>query len=81
MPKRHVKQKQHENTTATAEKPTQKQALAEAVRHLGPKASHPTLARFVKEHFGMELTFCFLVPKAGTARKPEAQSAPHPRRA
>ena len=32
------------------------------------------LARFVKDQFGMELTFCILVPMAGTTRKPRVQS-------
>ena len=37
------------------------------------------LARFVKKQFGMELTFCILVPRAGTGRKAEVQSAPRAR--
>jgi hypothetical protein len=35
MAKRHGKQKQHEDQAAAAEKPTQRGALAEALRHLG----------------------------------------------
>src|SRR5262249_43993799 len=78
MAKRHVRQK-HETEAAPAERPTQKRALAEALRRLGPNASPAALARFVKEEFGMELTFCMLVPKAGTARKSPATPAPRRR--
>jgi hypothetical protein len=78
MAQPHVKQK-HEAEADAAEKPTQKRALAEALRHLGPNASHSALARFVKEQFGMELTFYILLPKARTARKPEVPSAPRAR--
>jgi hypothetical protein len=77
MAKRHIHQKQQEGETA--EKPTQKRALAEALRHLGPNATHSALARFVKERFGMELTFCILVPKAGTVRKLASLAAPRKR--
>jgi hypothetical protein len=79
MAKRHVRQKQHEAEAAPAERPTQKRALAEALRHLGPNASTAGLARFVEDRFGMELTFCMLVPKAGPARKSPATPA-HRRR-
>jgi len=79
MAKRQVRQKQHEAEAAPAERPTQKRALAEALRHLGPDASHSALARFVQEQFGMELAFYMLVPKAGTAAKPAAPSAPRKR--
>jgi hypothetical protein len=79
MAKRHLRQKQHEVEAASAEKPTQKRALAEALRQLGPDASHSALARFVRDRFSMELTFCILVPRAGTARKPEVASAPRKR--
>jgi hypothetical protein len=75
MAKRHARQKQHEADAAPSEKPSQKKALAEALRHLGPDASHSALAWFVKEEFGMELAFYMLVPKAGTAAKPAAPSA------
>ena len=61
---------------AAAEKPTQKGALAEALRHLGPNASHAALARFVKERFGMELTFCIVFSKVDTIRKPKGASTP-----
>jgi hypothetical protein len=81
MAKRHVRQKQHEAEAAPAERPTQKQALAEALRHLGPDASHSALARFVREQFGRELTFCILVPRAGAAAKPALPAAPRRRRA
>lgn len=79
MPKKCDKQKQQEDGTTVAEKPTQKRALAEAIRCLGPSASHSALAGFVKDQFGMELTFCILVPKAGTTKKPEVQSKPRAR--
>jgi hypothetical protein len=79
MAKRHVRQEQHEAEAAPAERPTQKQALAAALRCLGPNASHSALARFVKEQLGLELTFCILVPKAGTASKPAVPSAPRAR--
>jgi hypothetical protein len=72
MGKRHVRLEKHEAEAAPAERPTQKWALAEALRLLGPNASPAALARFVREQFGMELTFFMLVPKAGTARKPAA---------
>ena len=77
--KRVRKQNQRVDESDPSEKPTQKKALAEALRHLGPDASHAALARFVKERFGMELTFCILVPRAGTTRKPQEQSAPRAR--
>jgi hypothetical protein len=79
MPRKAQQPNQKVVKAAAAEKPTQKQALAEALHYLGPHASHAALARFVKERFGMELTFCILVPKAGTARKPDEQSAPRSR--
>ena len=63
MPRKAQQPKQKLATTAAAEKPTQKRALAEALRHLGPNGSHAALARFVKDRFGMELTFGILVPK------------------
>jgi hypothetical protein len=79
MAKRHVRQKQHEAEATPAERPRQKRALAEALRHLGPDASHSALARFVQEQFGMELAFCMLVPKAGTARTSAVPQAPRRR--
>jgi hypothetical protein len=79
MPKKVHEQKQHGDGTAPSERPTQKQALAEAIRHLGPNASHAALARFVKERFGMELTFCIVFPKADTIRKPNGPSTPRQR--
>jgi hypothetical protein len=79
MARRHVRQKQHEAEAAPAERPTQKRALAEALRHLGPNASTAALARFVRERFGMELTFCMLVPKAGTTRTSAVPQAPRSR--
>jgi hypothetical protein len=79
MVKRHVRQKQHEAEATPTEAPTQKWALAEALRHLGPDASHSALARFVREQFGMELTFCMLVPKAGPATKLAVPPAPRRR--
>jgi hypothetical protein len=33
----------------------------------------------VKEQFGMELTFCILVPRAGIIRKPARPSVPRAR--
>jgi hypothetical protein len=76
MPKKPIKQRRRKGKTVAAKKPTQKGALAEALSHLGPHATHSALALFVKKQFGMELTFCTLVPRAGTSRKPEAQSVP-----
>jgi hypothetical protein len=76
MAKRHVRQKPHEAKAAPAERPTQKRALAEALRHLGPDASHSALARFVQEQFGMELAFYMLVPRTGVAIKPAGPPAP-----
>jgi hypothetical protein len=76
MVKRHVRQNQHKAEAALAETPTQKRALAEALRHLGPDASHSALARFVQEQFGMELAFYMLVPTAGVARKSAVPPAP-----
>jgi hypothetical protein len=70
MPKRIHKQKQQRDGTSPSKEATQKQALAEALRLLGPNASHASLARFVKERFGLELTLCILFPKAATIRKP-----------
>ena len=81
MAKRQVGHKQQEAKTDTAERPTQKRALAEALRHLGPDDSHSALARFVQEQFGMELTFYILVPRAGVARKPAVPLAPRKRSA
>lgn len=75
MAKRKVRQKQHPLESATAEKPTQKRALAEAIRHLGPAASHSALAQFVQEQFGMELAFYMLLPKAGNVNKRALSSA------
>jgi hypothetical protein len=79
MPNKRARQKQPKEENARAEKPTQKRALAEALRHLGPDASHTALARFVRERCGMKLTFCILVPKAGIARKPKTPAAPRRR--
>ena len=76
MPRKAQQQKQKLATTAAAEKPTQKQALAEAVQNLGPNASHAALVRFVKERFGMELTFCIVFPKANTTTKLKVASTP-----
>jgi hypothetical protein len=76
MVKRRVRQNQHEAEATLAETPTQKRALADALRHLGPNASAAALARFVKEQFGMELTFCMLVQKAGTARTSGVRQVP-----
>ena len=76
MPRKAQKQKQKVATSADAEKPTQKKALAEALRHLGPNASHAALVRFVKERFGMELTFCIVIPKADTIKKPKVLIPP-----
>ncbi len=63
-------------SSTAAEKPTQKQALVEALLNLGSNASHVALAQFVKERFGMKLTFGILIPKANTIRKPKGASAP-----
>jgi hypothetical protein len=73
MPRKVRQQKQN---MAAAKKPTQKGALAEALRYMGPNASHATLARFVKEQFGMELTFCIVFTKVDTIRKPKGPSTP-----
>jgi hypothetical protein len=70
MPRKAQQPKQQSATTAAAEKPTQKKALAEALQKLGPDASHVALARFVKERFGMELTFCIVMPRAKATSKP-----------
>jgi hypothetical protein len=75
MPKKHVKRRQHEDKTGAAEKPTQKRALAEALCHLGPNATHSALARFVEGRFGIKLTYCILLPKARTSRNPPTQLA------
>ena len=72
MPRNAQQKKQKVAKPATAEKPTQKQALVEALRHLGPNASHAALARYVKEHFGMKLTFGILIPKAKKIGKTKA---------
>jgi hypothetical protein len=64
------RQKWQEAKSAVAKPPTQKRALVEALRTLGPDASHAALARFVQERFGMKLTFCILMPKAEAAIKP-----------
>jgi hypothetical protein len=69
MPGKVQQQKQKVAKTAAAENPSQKRALAEALRCLGPNASHAALVRFVKERFGMELTFCIVFPKAATISK------------
>jgi hypothetical protein len=81
MAKRQVGHQQQEAKAAPAERPTQKRALAEALRHLGADASHSALARFVQEQFGMELTFYMLVPRARVARKPAVPPAPRKRSA
>jgi hypothetical protein len=79
MPKKVHKQKQKGDGTPPSKKATQKQALAEALRLLGPSASHAALARLVKERFGMELTLCILFPKTDTIRKPKFPSPRHQR--
>jgi hypothetical protein len=76
MPKKHVKKRQHKDKTGRSGIVTQKRALAEALCHLGPNATHSALARFVKERFGMKLTYCILLPKAGTSRRSEARTVP-----
>jgi hypothetical protein len=68
MPKKIHKHKELSDGTSPSRKATQKQALAEALRLLGPNASHASLARFVRERFGMELTLCILFPKAATIK-------------
>jgi hypothetical protein len=77
--KQHVRPKRHEDHAAATDEPTQKRALAEALRHLGPNASPSALARFVKEQYGMQLTFRILVQKAGTVREPATPPAPRAR--
>ena len=62
MPRKAQQERQKVAKTLSAEKPTHKQALAAAIRHLGPNASHAALARFVKSNFGLMLTFSILVP-------------------
>jgi hypothetical protein len=81
MAKGQVGHKKQEAKADTAERPTEKRALAEALRHLGPDASHSALARFVQEQFGMKLAFYMLVPRAGVARKPAVPPAPRKRSA
>jgi hypothetical protein len=73
MGKQQNRHKNEEVEAAAVEQPTQKQALAEALRTLGPDASHAALARFVKERFGMKLTFCILMPRAETASTPASR--------
>ena len=63
------KRQKQQQAEATAEPPTQKQALAEALRTLGSNASHAALVRFVKERFGMKLTFCLLIPRVESVSK------------
>jgi hypothetical protein len=75
MAKRKVRQKQHPLESATSEKPTQKRALAEAIRHLGPAACHSALAQFVQEQFGMELAFYMVMPRVRSASKQTVPSA------
>jgi hypothetical protein len=69
MAKRHFRQEQQEAEAAPAERPTQKRALAEALRRLGPEASYSALAQFVQEQFGMELAFYILVPRPRATTK------------
>jgi len=73
MGNRQNRHKRKEAKAAAVEQPTQKRALAEALRTLGPDASHAALARFVKERFGMKLTFCILTPRAEMASKPASR--------
>jgi hypothetical protein len=58
-----VRQQKNKATAAAADKPTQKRALAEALRQLGPNAGHAALVGFVRKQFGMELTVCIMMPK------------------
>jgi len=81
MPKKAHKLTQQGDETATSEKPTQKRALPEALQNMGPNASHAALARFVKERFGMELTFCIVFPKADSIKKTKVASTPGQREA
>jgi hypothetical protein len=69
MGKRPNKHKHKEVEAAAVERPTQKEALAEALHVLGPDAAPAALARFVKKQFGMKLTFRILMPRAETTGK------------
>jgi len=42
---------------------TSKKVLAEAIRHLGVKATHADLVQFAKEQFGLDLHFVIVIPK------------------
>ncbi len=76
MPKKAHKLTQQGDGTAPSEKPTQKRVLAEALQNLGPNASHAALARFVKERFGMALTFGIVLPQAEPTKKLKVASTP-----
>jgi len=41
-----------------------KRVLAEAIRELGPEATHRSLVDFAKKRFGMDLCVVMLTPKA-----------------
>jgi hypothetical protein len=71
MPKKAPMQKQPGNGPVPAEKPTPKQALAEALWQLGPNASPAALARFVKRRCGLAVNFCLVFPKAVSVSKPQ----------
>jgi hypothetical protein len=43
-----------------------KQALGEAIRQLGPDATHDELARFAKDLSGLDLHFVLIVPRSVT---------------
>jgi hypothetical protein len=45
---------------------TPKKALAQAIHHLGPDATHAELAQFAKEKFGLDLQFFIIIPKAAS---------------
>jgi hypothetical protein len=81
MSKKPIKQRRHKAEIVAAKKPTQKGALAEALSHVGPHATHSALARFARERFGMALALCILVPRSGACKKPDARSVPWARSA
>jgi hypothetical protein len=74
MPSKIQHQKQKRAKPIGAKQATQKQALSDAIRNLGPNASHAAFVRFVREKFGMELTFCIAFPKAAQVHSPNTDS-------
>lgn len=50
--------------SAVAGAVTPKKALAEAIRQLGPDATHADLVQFAKERFGLALQFAIVIPRS-----------------